>query len=64
MPGEIDIVSIGCYIGLLIVFVVLGVIIRRQIKKIKLKQDDIECDFEALQKEMKEEKILTEKLKK
>ena len=42
----------------------IGVIIRRQIKNIKMKKEEIECDFEALKKEMKEEKILTEKLKK
>lgn len=64
MPGQIDLISIGCYIGLLIVFVIMGVVIRRQIKKIKSKNDDIECDFEGLQKEMREEKILTDRLKK
>jgi len=64
VPGQIDLISITCYIGLLVAFVIFGVIIRRQIKKIKAKYDDIECDFEALKKEMKEEKILTEKLKK
>jgi hypothetical protein len=64
VPGQIDLISIGCYIGLLIVFVIMGVVIRRQIKKIKSKNDDIECDFEGLQKEMREEKILTDRLKK
>lgn len=50
VPGQIDIISITCYIGLLIVFVIIGVVIRRQIKKIKSKNDEIECDFEGLKK--------------
>jgi hypothetical protein len=64
VPGQITVTSTSCYIGLLIIFVMIGVVIRRQIKKIRMKNEEIECDFEALKKEMKEEKILTEKLKK
>jgi hypothetical protein len=39
VPGSIDLLSVCLYVGLLIIFAILGVILRRQLRKKKRNQE-------------------------
>jgi hypothetical protein len=62
-PGEIDAINIGIYLIALIVFTIIGVILKKKIKKEKLLSGE-EFRLEDVQKDIEKVKILALELRK
>ncbi len=63
MPGEIDLLSIVLYLSSLIIFTIIGALLKRRIKKEKLSSGE-EFKLEDVQKDIDKAKILALELRK